>query len=220
MVKLSPSLPDILPWSLDVLNPSPPNLQSLPSPQLLPIPHPHFSSTSSRFSNSESPKASSDLHWPTVLESRAPGKGRVSAVTLLLSLCLPQHCSHPLSTRDGRARQTAWDGQEVLGWGAPGEFGLEIGPRSAHTHPSMALFPPCCCFPKGRWPESPCPWTHRYEEWNSLVVRAEWGGPLLFQDPQTSFPRIIPFFHHLPFVCPFLLPISCPPPLQFNPERS
>ncbi|XP_032501850.1 rho guanine nucleotide exchange factor 25 isoform X6 [Phocoena sinus] len=72
-----------------------------------------------------------------------------------------KHCSHPLSTRDGRARQTAWDGQEVLGWGAPGEFGLEIGPRSAHTHPSMALFPPCCCFPKGRWPESPCPWTHR-----------------------------------------------------------
>ncbi|XP_015007613.2 rho guanine nucleotide exchange factor 25 isoform X6 [Macaca mulatta] len=61
-----------------------------------------------------------------------------------------KHCSHPLSTRDGRARPTAWGGQEGLEWGALGEFGLEIRPRAALTHPSMALSPPCCCHPKGR----------------------------------------------------------------------
>ncbi|XP_055434659.1 rho guanine nucleotide exchange factor 25 isoform X4 [Bubalus kerabau] len=72
-----------------------------------------------------------------------------------------KRCSHPLNTRDGRVRPTAWGGQEGLGWGARGEFGLETGPSSAHTHPSMALSPPCCCHPKGRWPEPPCAWTHR-----------------------------------------------------------
>ncbi|XP_019597809.2 rho guanine nucleotide exchange factor 25 isoform X5 [Rhinolophus sinicus] len=72
-----------------------------------------------------------------------------------------KHCSHPLSTRDVRARPTAWGGQEGLGWEALGEFGLETGPRSAHTHPSMARSPPCCCYPKGRWLEPSCPWTHR-----------------------------------------------------------
>ncbi|XP_073863399.1 rho guanine nucleotide exchange factor 25 isoform X10 [Macaca fascicularis] len=72
-----------------------------------------------------------------------------------------KHCSHPLSTRDGRARPTAWGGQEGLEWGALGEFGLEIRPRAALTHPSMALSPPCCCHPKRRWPEPPCPWINR-----------------------------------------------------------
>nr|XP_019597809.1 PREDICTED: rho guanine nucleotide exchange factor 25 isoform X4 [Rhinolophus sinicus] len=72
-----------------------------------------------------------------------------------------KHCSHPLSTRDVRARPTAWGGQEGLGWEALGEFGLETGPRSAHTHPSMARSPPCCCYPKGRWLEPSCLWTHR-----------------------------------------------------------
>ncbi|XP_054384118.1 rho guanine nucleotide exchange factor 25 isoform X4 [Pongo abelii] len=72
-----------------------------------------------------------------------------------------KHCSHPLSTRDGRARPTAWGGQEGLEWGALEEFGLEIRPRAAHTHPSMALSPPCCCHPKGRWPEPPCHWINR-----------------------------------------------------------
>lgn len=32
-----------------------------------------------------------------------------------LFFALFQHCSHPLSTRDGRARPTAWGGQEGLG---------------------------------------------------------------------------------------------------------
>ncbi|XP_066114932.1 rho guanine nucleotide exchange factor 25 isoform X3 [Saccopteryx bilineata] len=72
-----------------------------------------------------------------------------------------KHCSHPLSTRDGKARPTALGGQEDLGWEALGKLGLETGPRSAHRHPSMALYPPCCCYPKGRWLEPSFPWTHR-----------------------------------------------------------
>lgn len=81
--------------------------------------------------------------------SKLRQKGLVTFVTLLLFFSLSQHCSHPLSTREGRARPTAWEGQECLGWEALGEFGLDTGPRSAHTHPSMALSPPCC-YPKGR----------------------------------------------------------------------
>lgn len=142
-------------------------------------------------------------------------KGPVSAVTLLLFFSLHQHCNHPLSTRDGRARPTAWGGQEGLGWEALGKLGLETGPRSAHTGPSMALSPLCCCYPKGKRPAAPCPWTHRYEEWYCLVIGVEWGGPLLFQDPQIFLPCIIPL--PLPFFC-LLLSTShfLPSSLHFN----
>lgn len=139
---------------------------------------------------------------------QALGKRPVSAVTLLF-LSLLQHCSHPLSTRDGRARPTAWGGQEGLEWGALGEFGLEIRPRAALTHPSMALSPPCCCHPKRRWPEPPCPWINRYDEESSLIVGIKRGEPLLFWDPKLA-PHIIPFFWS------FLLPIPYPSPLYFN----
>ncbi|XP_019597810.2 rho guanine nucleotide exchange factor 25 isoform X8 [Rhinolophus sinicus] len=50
-----------------------------------------------------------------------------------------KHCSHPLSTRDVRARPTAWGGQEGLGWEALGEFGLETGPRPSVTSPRLLV---------------------------------------------------------------------------------
>lgn len=70
MVKLLPYLHHMLPQSFDLLNPSLPNVPILPSnPGFSLSPHPHFSTTSSRFRNSESPK--SQFTWMTVLSGRA-----------------------------------------------------------------------------------------------------------------------------------------------------
>lgn len=160
-------------WPFDLPNPSLPNLLSLPSgPSFSPSPW-QFTLADSSWEGGQVGGWCGRSTW---------GKGHVCVVTLP-SVLFAQRCSHPLSIRDERARPTAWGGQEGLGWGVLGECALETGPRSAHMHPSMALSLPCCCYPKGRWPEPLCPWTHRYEEWSSLVIGAGWGGPLLLWGP-------------------------------------